>query len=151
VAPVLLGILLAAAAPPAAAAGFAADLPAAVADVAGWEVVSGEFVGARLAGRYRFYVNPRRPALYQLMRFRVHMVAPASQAEQEHRASERLVWNAHPGKARPLLAWERTGESWRPLAHGSDEYVRQLGLLMHVLGVHRAAQTGRAAPLGGAR
>ena len=55
---------------------FAAVLPVGVADVSGWEIISGEFETAQARGAYRFHVNPRRRAIYQVMRYRVELLAP---------------------------------------------------------------------------
>jgi hypothetical protein len=125
--------------------GFASILPAAVGDVSGWEVVTGDFETARMRGSYRFYVNPARLAIYQLMRYRVELLGPAG--EPRRRASgERVAFVPHPGTREPMLIWARdpatAGSAWRAVAAATDEYKIELGVLMGVLAVHRAARLG---------
>jgi hypothetical protein len=142
------GLLLAAAARAAGqdpGAGFALTLPADVGDVSGWEVVAGDFETARLRGSYRFYVNPVRLAMYQLMCYRVEFLGqPESEPRQP--SGERVAFVRHPGTPEPILIWARgatgAGPEWRPLAADTDEYKIELALLMGVLAVHRAARAG---------
>ena len=122
---------------------FAAVLPEGVADVNGWEIVSGEFETATARGAYRFHVNPRRQALYQVMRYRVELLAPSTSLQRSRRLSERLAFVHRPGTAEPLRCWAReptgTVPPWRKLDAGTDEYQLEMALLMQVLAVHRAA------------
>ena len=66
-------------------------------DVSGWEMVSGEFEMPAARGAYRFHVNPRRQALYQVMRYRVELLAPSNGPERRRRSSERLAFVRRPG------------------------------------------------------
>jgi hypothetical protein len=111
----------------------------------GWEVVAGDFETARLRGSYRFYVNPVRLAMYQLMCYRVEFLGqPESEPRQP--SGERVAFVRHPGTPEPILIWARgatgAGPEWRPLAADTDEYKIELALLMGVLAVHRAARAG---------
>ncbi len=142
------GLLLAAAARAAAPdpdPGFASTLPAAVGDISGWEVVTGDFETARMRGSYRFYVNPARQAMYQLMRYRVDLLGQPGD-ELRPAAGERVAFVKHPGLPEPMLIWARdaTGAvlAWRPIAADTGEYKNELAVLMGVLAVHRAARTG---------
>jgi hypothetical protein len=123
---------------------FAATLPAAVGDVSGWEVVTGDFATARLRGSYRFYVNPARAAMYQLMRYRVELLGPGE--EGRRRPGERVAFVVNPGAHVPMLIWTRedaaTGPGWRLMAADTDEYKIELAVLMGVLAVHRTARAG---------
>ena len=125
---------------------FAAVLPNGVADVSGWEVVSGEFETARARGAYRFRVNPSRRAIYQLMRYRVQLLYPASELERARRSVERVVFVRRPGEREPLLCWEReppgTSPAWRVVPPRTDEYKLEMAMVMQVLEVHRAARAG---------
>ena len=127
---------------------FAPVLPGAVVDVTGWEIVSGEFETARARGAYLFYVNPRRQALYQLVRYQVELLAPASEAERVRRPAERVVFVREPGSHEPLLCWVReplgSGPAWREVPPGTDEYRLEMGMVMRVLEVHRAARAQSA-------
>jgi hypothetical protein len=142
------GVLLAAAARAAGQdpdAGFAPTLPAGVVDVSRWEVVAGDFETARMRGSYRFYVNPARLAMYQLMCYRVELLG---QPENERRrpSGERVAFVRNPGAPEPILMWARdatgAGAAWRPIAAGTDEYRVEAAVLMGVLAVHRAARAG---------
>jgi hypothetical protein len=123
---------------------FAAVLPTGVADVSGWETVSGEFETPAARGAYRFHVNPARQAMYQVMRYRVELLAPSSDLQRRRRPSERLAFVRRPGTAEPLRCWEREPDGavppWRELAAGSEEYRLEMALLMQVLAVHRTAR-----------
>ncbi len=146
--PLATGLLLAAAARAAARTpdpGFAPTLPAAVGDVSGWEIVSGDFETARMRGSYCFYVNPARQAMYQLMRYRVELLRQAK-AEARRSSVERVAFVEHPGQPEPILIWVRdptgAGPAWRPLAADTDEYRIEVRVLMGLLAVHRAARAG---------
>jgi hypothetical protein len=147
-----LAALLLLAAPPAwaqsIATSFAAVLPEGVADVSGWEVVTGEFETSRARGAYRFHVNPRRQAMYQVMRYRVELLAPSSGLQRRRGSSERVAYVRTPGIPEPLRCWERAPAgvipAWRELAAGSDEYQMEMALLMQVLAVHRAARAAES-------
>jgi hypothetical protein len=125
-------------------AAFALDLPADVEDVSGWQVVSGDFETKVARGAYRFYVNPRRNALYQLMRYRVQLLEPATDLERRRGSSERVAFVPRPGVAEPMLCWQReppgTHPVWRPVPPGTDEYRLEMALIIQVLSVHRAAR-----------
>ena len=126
---------------------FAAVLPEGVTDVGGWETVSGEFETTAARGAYRFHVNPRRQALYQVMRYRVELLAPSTDLQRGRRLNERLAFVRSPGTAEPLRCWERepagTVPPGRELEAGTDEYRFEMALLMQVLAVHRAAHATR--------
>jgi hypothetical protein len=126
------------------AASFAAVLPPAVVDVSGWETITGEFETSTARGAYVFHVNPRLQAIYQVMRYRVELLSPATEGQRSRRSTERVAFARKPGAGEPMLCWERaaTGASppWRELAAGSDEYKLEMAVLMQVIGMHRAAR-----------
>ena len=128
---------------------FAPALPAGVADVTGWEIVTGEFETTRARGAYRFYVNPKLQGIYQLMRYRIQLLAPASALESTRSSAERVVFVRQPGSRQPLLCWEReptgTVPTWREIRPGTDEYQLEMGMVIRVLEVHRASRV-RANP-----
>jgi hypothetical protein len=125
------------------AASFAVVLPDGVADVRGWEVVSGEFETPRVRGSYLFYVNPRRQGLYQLMRYRVELLLPSPGLEEHRGSRERVAFVASPGVLEPMRCWEREAAGvvpqWQELVAGTDEYQLEMALLLQVLAVHRTA------------
>lgn len=132
----------------AAGGDFATPPPDLVVDVSRWELVSGTFSNARVEGAFRFYVNPERAALYQLMRYRVRFLRPATELERRYRPVEKLVWNARPGETRPLRCFEHAAGAdgqaagWREMRHGDREYDDEMAVLILVLGLHRGPDSG---------
>jgi hypothetical protein len=126
---------------------FASSLPDGVGDVSGWELVTGEFETATARGSYRFYVNPARRAMYQLMRYRVDILEPWPAVRERRGDAERVAFVRLPGSREPMLFWARgsagTDPEWRAIASDKDEYRAELGVLMAVLGVHRAARASQ--------
>lgn len=145
----VLALLLAGLARPAATAGaeFSPSLPGGVGDVSGWELVTGDFETGTARGTYRFYVNPGRPAMYQLMRYRVEILRPWPAVEERRGDAERVAFVSRPGVREPMLFWVRrpggAGPAWRAITAGTDEYRAEIGVLMAVLEVHRAARAAQ--------
>jgi hypothetical protein len=125
---------------------FAATLPPGVADVAGWELVTGDFETPKLRGAYRLYVNPARLALYQVMRYRVQRLPSSAGPGDATLRAERVVFVRRPGVREPVECWERrapgSAPEWRALAPGTGEYVAEMAQLTEVLAIHRAARSG---------
>jgi len=132
------------------AAAFARVLPLDVGDVSGWETITGEFETQAARGAYLFYVNPRRQALYQLMRYRVQLLDAGTDLERQRGAAERVAFVRRPGSREPLLCWQLeplgTVPAWRQVQPGTDEYQLEMATLMRVLAVHRAIRRGEARP-----
>jgi len=126
-----------------AAASFSAALPPAVVDVSGWETITGEFETPGARGVYVFHVNPRRQAIYQVMRYQVELLRPTSELQRRRGSDERVAFVRNPGAREPMLCWQRDSEeavpSWRALTSGTEEYTLEMGVLMRVLAVHRVA------------
>lgn len=126
---------------------FARVLPEGVADVTGWEVVTGEFETATMRGAYQFHVNPSRAAMYQLMRYRVEIV-PANASTRKRRSAERVAFVRRPGVREPIACWERQAPgavpAWRRIGEGTDEHKIEMVILMQVLAVHGRARREQA-------
>jgi hypothetical protein len=122
---------------------FAPTLPEGIGDVSRWQLVAGDFDTRRARGEYRFYVNPSRPAMYQLMRYRVQILEGATDEEQQRGGVERVAFIRQPGVREPMALWERgrTGRdpAWLEIAAGTNAYRLEMGVLMRVLGAHSAA------------
>jgi hypothetical protein len=141
-----VGLLLAGA-PGAAAtdesAPFASPLPPSVGDISGWTIVSGEFQSGTARGDYRLYVNPQRQALYQLMRYRVELLVATSPQERGRGGEERVAFIRRPGVREPMNCWTRVpgdGAAWREVSAGTDEYLLEMSVVMHLLAAHRTAR-----------
>lgn len=115
----------------ASAADFQAPPPEPIVGLAQWEVLAGELASPRLKAGYRFYVDPRRGALFSVMRYRLRaeegVLAP----------TEKFVWNERPGDRVSLRCFEwieSTGAgSWRELGAGSPAYRQEMQTLLLVL------------------
>jgi hypothetical protein len=109
-------------------------------------MVAGEFENGHAAGSYRFYVGPRHPALYEVMRYRIAFRPPLSEDESHNHPTEKLVWNRRPGAGVPLVCWERMEATdgappyWRELSPGTPEYVHEMRVLIQVLYLHQGAR-----------
>jgi hypothetical protein len=129
-------------------AAFALVLPEGVGDVTGWQSVTGDFETEAARGAYRFYVNPARAAMYQLMRYRVELLGPAGAPRRTD--AERVAFVRRPGVREPIACWEKQPEgaspAWREIAAGTEEYRVEMGVLMQVLAVHRAARAATTPP-----
>jgi hypothetical protein len=127
---------------------FSPTLPSGVGDVSGWQLVIGAFETRGARGEYRFYVNPARAAMYQLMRYRVQLLDATTDGERRRGSAERVAFVRQPGTRQPMLFWELeppgVTPAWRAIGASTDEYRREIGVLMIVLAVHRAARADHA-------
>jgi hypothetical protein len=126
-------------------ADFTRQPPAAIFGFASWPSVSGEVRSDALSFGYRFHVNPDRPALYSVMRYRLR--EPPGGAP----FTEKFLWVERPGARTPIRCFELSlgdGARWRELTPGTDEYLREMGTLMAVLGHQNqdARRRARAEP-----
>ncbi len=127
---------------------FAKPLPGDLPDVSGWERITGDVETERLEATYLLYVNPQLQALYQVMRYRVRLLSPTTDAERQYRSSEKLIWNEKPGRvlvrcfelvSAPGGAAPGTLPTWREISHGTTEYDTEMRMGMELLGLHRRA------------
>lgn len=130
--------LLAITATPLALGQFASEAPAVVPSTEGWERISGdlEFEKPRMAVRYEFYVNPRRPMIYEVVRYRVTEITPGTGARG--RVREKLQWDRD---GRDLRRFEcfRQGDdacAWKEMEKGGDAYLGEVALLMQLYNGH---------------
>jgi hypothetical protein len=126
---------------------FAPTLPHGVGDVSRWEIITGDFEAQRMRGAYRFYVNPSRQAMYQLMRYRVELLGRGGE-ETRGGSAERVAFVRRPATREPMLLWARSAAgvepAWRPIGPDTDEYRVEIGVLMRVVAVHRAVRAAQA-------
>jgi hypothetical protein len=126
--------------------------------LATWERADGQAEdGEQAVVVYELYVNPLRPGLYEVTRFRVDRLqrrpGPAARRRAE---TEKLLWNARPGTREPLVCYERAPHRgwqtlwlkrwrWRRLTPGTPDYQRAMFTALRVYGLHRA-RLGLAPP-----
>jgi hypothetical protein len=131
------------------AADFVAPPPVAIAGLHHWEVVAGELDTPRISAGYRFFVNPDRPALYSVMRYRVRTPAGSGPVP-----TERFLWVERPGEPVPLRCFEllpgssASPATWREIEPGTAEYFVEMQTVRVVLA---ARQRERSSPTPGAR
>ncbi len=128
---------------------FAMTLPAAVGDVTGWDVVSGQFETTAERGSYLFYVSPTRKALYQLMRYRVELLNPEGPEERSRSRDERVAFIPRPGVREPMLCWVRLAGAqpgWQAVVPDSPAYILEMRVLIRVLAAHRTARLATPTP-----
>ena len=137
----LVALLLLACVPLPAAAPFTAPLPEGMPSLQSWERVAGDAVVGqpRLRVQYEFYVNPERPAIYELIRYRVSLADGS--ASDEHPGLEKLQWNPgandfHRFECGPAPSAAAPCR-WRRMARGSDEFMREVPVILWLYGVHR--------------
>jgi hypothetical protein len=98
---------------------------------------------------YALFVNPLRPGLYEVTRFRVDRIEGRPGARTRRvKDTEKLIWNARPGAREPLFCYERAARrewrtlwlrrwTWRRLAPGTAEYRAAMFTALRVYGLHR--------------
>lgn len=88
------------------------------ATLAGWERLAGQAdLGDDTIVVYELYVNPVRPALYEVTRFQLTTSTKRTDSgTRREPETEKVLWNAAPGTQAPLFCYEWTFKrSWRTL------------------------------------
>jgi hypothetical protein len=91
------------------------------ATLAGWERFAGQAAMGDTSVVYELYVNPVRPALYEITRYRLTTTGTGSDGRSlSHEETEKVLWNAAPGTREPLRAFEWIAKrTWRKLWLGA--------------------------------
>jgi hypothetical protein len=145
----LLGLLLVAFLPLPPAAPFTAPLPDGMPRLEAWDRIAGDAVvgSPRLRVQYEFYVNPERPALYELIRYRVSRADGSATAD--HPGLEKVQWHAGFNDFRRYEcgpAPERADAChWRHIRQGTDEFLREVPTILWLYGLHRQSLQASAA------
>jgi hypothetical protein len=142
----VLSLVLGLARSAAAAAPLAARIPAGVpdGDALGWEKITGDIETASEAVVYTLYVNPAREAIYELTRYRVTRFSVKDGRRTAEVEPEKFIWHAHPGTGQvPLCFALQTDGSWKAVLSGTAEYRDEMGMTMHVYGLHRQVVLAR--------
>ena len=134
---------------PLAGAHFTATVPGVIPSVTGWERITGdlEFQSPRVAVQYEFYVNPARPAIYEVVRYRVTELGPRRKDGGRYPTTEKLQWDRDGRDLRRFECIEDTagakGCAWQEMEKGSDDYLREVGVLLWLYGEHHKAAQGK--------
>jgi hypothetical protein len=153
-----VAILCITATPLTVAAHFAATVPLIVPSVEGWERLTGavELEKPRVAVQYQFYVNPARPAIYEVVRYRVTERGPRRTGDgalvpggkDPYPTTEKLQWDRD---GRDLRRFECVASKdgadcvWQEMEKGGDDYLREVPVLLWLYDAHnRASQDARA-------
>jgi hypothetical protein len=93
-----------------------AELPDSV-TVGGWDKFAGKANMAEASVVYELYVNPIRPALYEITRYRLTTSTTGSDGRtRRQEETEKVLWNPASGSGEPLLAFEWIARrTWRTL------------------------------------
>ena len=123
------------------AGGFSKEVPRGVPSVKGWMQISGdvEFGEPRVAVRYQFFVNPARPAAYEVVRYRVTPLGAAGSVPPAP-GNEKLQWDRD---GRDLRRFECVasvaadgGCAWKEMDKGGAAYRTEVGLLIPLYNAH---------------
>ena len=135
-------LILAVTATPLAVAQFSTDVPMSVPSVEGWERITGdlEFDVPRVAVQYEFYVNPARPASYEVVRYRVTDLGPVRKGRLRYATTEKLQWDRDGRDVRRFECVQRTaggsGCAWREMEKGGADYLREVPVLLWLYDAH---------------
>ena len=116
--------------------------------IGGWQKFAGQKDLEESSVVYELYVNPARPALYEITRYRLTTSTRGSDGRaRRQQETEKVVWNSAPGTNQPLQAFEwiarRTWRTfwlashgeWRRMEPGSPAYLSamQTAISVYVL------------------
>jgi hypothetical protein len=144
-------LILAVTATPLAVAQFSKDVPAAIPSVEGWERITGdlEFDVPRVAVQYEFYVNPERPATYELVRYCVTDLGPVPKGRTRYATTEKMQWDRDGRDVRRFECVQReaggAGCAWHEMEKGGADYLREVPVLLWLYGAHHELTQRRAA------
>ena len=141
--------ILVATATPLAGGHFSKTVPPPIPSVAGWERIAGvlDFESPRVTVQYEFYVNPVRPATYEVVRYRVTDLGPQRADRTRYPATEKLQWDRD---GRDLRRFEcvfdaarTTPCAWLEMDKGGADYNREVPLLIWLYDAHNKASKGQ--------
>ena len=127
-----------------AVAQFSKDVPMAIPSVEGWERITGDLEFARqlVAVQYEFYVNPARPAAYEVVRYRVTDLGPVPKDKARYPTTEKLQWDRDGRDLRRFECVQRApagaGCAWQEMEKGGPDYLREVPVLLWLYGAHNA-------------
>lgn len=123
---------------------FSLLVPDAVPSVRGWERITADFGVDDPPTRveYELYVNPARPATYEIVRYRITERADTP-AARHYAGTEKLQWDRDGRDVRryecvPRGAADPRPCQWREMAKASEEYAREVPVMLWLYGLHHA-------------
>ena len=130
-----------------------AELPDTV-TISGWQKLAGQADMGDASVVYELYVNPRRPALYEITRYRLTTSTTSTDGRtRRHVETEKVLWNSAPGTAEPLHCfewiarrtwrslWLARGGEWRRMEPGSPAYKSAMGTAIRVYAAYNESGT----------
>ena len=137
--------ILALATGPLAERAFTRRVPDPVPSFQGWERIAGdvEIETPRISIQYEFFVNPERPATYEVVRYRVIERDPAE--NRRYPTTEKLQWDRNGRDVRRFeCVAAGDGCTWRELEKGSKEYLLEVPVILWIYGLHSRVDGDRA-------
>jgi hypothetical protein len=110
-----------------------AEMPQGAA-LAKWERFAGQAQAGAVVVVYELWVNPRRPGLYEITRYRGFRVTPEG-VRDDPNWREILLWN--PGPDEPLRCFERAADRWERIPPHTDRLRDEMLRAMQVYGLYR--------------
>ena len=144
-------ILALTATPLAVVAQFSGEVPMAVPSVEGWERIVGdlELASPHVAVQYEFYVNPARPAIYEVVRYRVTDLGPVPKGRVRYPTTEKLQWDRDGRDLRRFECVQKAangaGCTWHEMEKGGPDYMREVPVLLWLYGAHHGNDPGALA------
>jgi len=124
------------------------------ATLAGWEKLAGQAEMGDTTAVYELYVNPLRPALYEVTRFQLTTsTTDADGRTRRAHETEKVLWNAAPGTREPLLCFEWTFKRtwrtlwltrigrWRQMEPGTPDYKEAMRMAIRVYAARNQSGT----------
>jgi hypothetical protein len=124
---------------------FTSRVPDPIPSLRGWERITGDFGVDDPPTRveYEFYVNPARPAAYEVVRYRITERADTP-ANRHYASTEKLQWDRDGRDVRrfecvPGVMSDPRPCRWREMAKDSQEYEREVPVMLWLYGLHHQA------------
>jgi len=123
---------------PLAVGDFSRAAPKSIPSVAGWQRITGDLELQRphVSVQYEFYVNPDRPVIYEVVRYRVTRLGPGTDGLS---SNEKIQWDRD---GRDLRRFECVlddaahGCAWQEMEKGGRDYVDEVPMLMQLYAAH---------------
>ena len=112
----------------------------------GWERIAGEVEldRPRIAVQYEFYVNPERPAIYEVVRYRVTSAARCARTRRGRWPARSCNGTGTGATSAASSAWPTgAGCAWHEMAKGGADYLREVPTLLRLYGAHNRSRAKR--------